>query len=121
MDCEILIQHGSKVYQPIVQEGIQWETERKGIPGKLSFKVLKDDTLNFTEGDAVRLKVDGSKVFYGFVFAKKRDREQVITVTAYDHLRLILTCNAELWKIPSLRLNQGKRKTKVCLKLSKIP
>ena len=89
MNCELLIQHGSKVYQPIVQEGIQWETERKGVPGKLSFKVLKDDTLNFTEGDAVRLKVDGSKVFYGFVFAKKRDREQIITVIAYDQLRYL--------------------------------
>lgn len=89
MNLELLIQHGSKIYQPIVQEGIQWETERKGVPGKLSFKVLKDDTLNFTEGDAVRLKVDGKNVFYGFVFQKKRDREHIITVTAYDQLRYL--------------------------------
>lgn len=89
MNHELLIQHGSKIYQPIVQEGVQWETERKGVPGKLSFKVFKDDTLNFTEGDAVRLKVDGKNVFYGFVFQKKRDREHIITVTAYDQLRYL--------------------------------
>lgn len=89
MNCELLIQHGSQVYQPIVEEGIQWETERKGVQGKLSFKVLKDTFLNFIEGDAVRLKVNDEKVFYGFVFQKKRDKEGIITVTAYDQLRYL--------------------------------
>lgn len=50
---------------------------------------MKDATLNFTEGDAVRLKVDGQKVFYGFVFQKKRDKQGIITVTAYDQLRYL--------------------------------
>ena len=89
MTYELLIQHGSKVYQPIVTGEIQWQTERKGVQGSLTFKVVKDATLNFTEGDAVRLKVDGQKVFYGFVFQKKRDKEGIITVTAYDQLRYL--------------------------------
>lgn len=89
MDYELLIQHGSKIYQPIVEEGVQWETERKGVPGKLSFKVLKDATISFTEGDAVRLKVNGEKIFYGFIFQKKRDKQGIITVTAYDQLRYL--------------------------------
>jgi hypothetical protein len=89
MSYELLIQHGSKVYQPIVTGEIQWQTERKGVSGSLSFKVVKDATLNFTEGDAVRLKVDGQKVFYGFVFQKKRDKQGIITVTAYDQLRYL--------------------------------
>lgn len=87
MTYELLIQHRSKVYQPIVTGEIQWQTERKGVQGSLTFKVVKDATLNFTEGDAVRLKVDGQKVFYGFVFQKKRDKQGIITVTAYDQLR----------------------------------
>lgn len=89
MTYELLIQHGSKVYQPIVTGEIQWQTERKGVQGSLTFKVVKDATLNFTEGDAVRLKVDGQKVFYGFVFQKKRDKQGIITVTAYDQLRYL--------------------------------
>lgn len=89
MDYELLIQHGNTTYQPIVEEGVQWETERKGVPGKLTFKVLTDATLNFTEGDAVRLRVNGEKVFYGFVFQKKRDKEGIISVTAYDQLRYL--------------------------------
>lgn len=89
MYYELLIQHGSKVHQPIVTGEIQWQTERKGKAGSLTFKVVKDSTINFTEGDAVRLKADGKNVFYGFVFQKKRDKEGIITVTAYDQLRYL--------------------------------
>lgn len=87
MDVELLIQNGSKVYIPVVEEGITWQTERKGSPGELKFSVVKDSIINFTEGDAVRLKVDGKNVFYGFVFIKKRNKDGIIEVTAYDQLR----------------------------------
>jgi hypothetical protein len=89
VDVELLIQHGNEVFAPAVEEGITWTTERKGCPGQLQFNVVKDSILNFTEGDAVRLKVNGSEVFYGFVFKKKRDKEQLISVTAYDQLRYL--------------------------------
>lgn len=87
MNVELLIQNGSKVYIPIVEEGITWQTERKTSPGELKFNVLKDAAINFTEGNAVRMKVDGKNVFYGFIFSKKRDKEGIINVTAYDQLR----------------------------------
>lgn len=87
MDIELLIQHDSTVYIPIVEEGISWSTERQGSPGSLTFTVVKDSVINFTEGDPVRLKVDGVEVFYGFVFIKKRTKEDTISVTAYDQLR----------------------------------
>lgn len=86
---ELLIQHGSKVYQPAVVEGIEWHTERKNVPGKLTFKVIKDNKLHIGEGDAVRMKVDGKGVFYGFIFKKDTDKKEVIKVTAYDQLRYL--------------------------------
>ena len=89
VNIELLIQHGDKVFIPVVQEGITWSTERKGCPGELRFKVVKDDVISFTEGDAVRLKVNGQNVFYGFIFKKQRDKEQIISVTAYDQLRYL--------------------------------
>lgn len=91
MNVELLVanESGSKVYQPAVEEGIEWTTQRAGTPGKLTFKVLKDDILDFTEGSAVRLKVDGDEVFYGFVFTKSKQKDQIITVTAYDQLRYL--------------------------------
>lgn len=89
MNIELLIQSGSKLYQPIVEEGIQWTTERTGSPSILKFTVVKDQDISFQEGDAVRMKVDGQNVFYGFVFKKKRNKNHHIEVTAYDQLRYL--------------------------------
>lgn len=35
-DYELLIQNGNTVFSPIVEEGIEWETERKGSPRKIN-------------------------------------------------------------------------------------
>lgn len=89
MSAELLIQNGSDVFIPVVEEGIEWSTERAGSPGKLTFKVHMDNILNITEGNAVRLKWDGKNIFYGFIFSKKRDKEKIYTITAYDQLRYL--------------------------------
>lgn len=91
MNVELLISDpsGTKAYIPIIEEGIEWSTERRSTPGKLTFKLLKDSIIHFQEGAAVRLKVDGMPVFFGFVFTKKRDKDQIIEVTAYDQLRYL--------------------------------
>ena len=89
MNVELLIQNGDNVFMPIVQQGITWDTERKGSPGKLTFTVINNGKINFAEGNAVRLVVDGEKLFYGFIFSKKRDKQQNITVTAYDQIRYL--------------------------------
>ena len=59
MSIELMIGNdtGTKAYLPAVEEGIEWTTERKSAPGKLTFKILKDDVLDFSEGSAVRMKM----------------------------------------------------------------
>lgn len=91
MDIELLISDpsGNKLYMPVVEEGIEWSTERRSAPGKLTFKIINDGIIDFEEGSRVRLKVDGKEVFYGFVFTKRRDKNQIISVTAYDQLRYL--------------------------------
>lgn len=100
MNVELLIgnEEGTKVYQPAVQEGIDWSTERKNTPGKLVFKVLKDDILDFSEGSPVRLCVDGDRVFFGFVFKQQRNKDQIITVTAYDQLRYLKNKDTKVYE-----------------------
>lgn len=89
MSVEILIQHGSSIQFPAVVEGAKLSLERKGTPGKLTFTVVKDATLNFQEGDPVKLTMDGTPMFYGFVFIKSRDKDGTIDVTAYDQMRYL--------------------------------
>lgn len=85
---ELLIQN-DKIYLPIVEGDITLSYERKNTPGTLKFNVMKDDLLNFQEGNPVRLRVNGQNVFYGYVFTKSRKDNRVISVTAYDQLRYL--------------------------------
>lgn len=111
MGAEVMIQNGSKIYCPVVKSGLEWITERKGTPGKVTFDLVTDgfldpdgrnpvsvsvdgvktpaqyDALNFQEGNPIGLSVDGKKVFHGYVFTKKRNKDGTIKVTAYDQLR----------------------------------
>ena len=76
-----------KMYSPILKDKITWTTERKGVAGKLTFTVVKDTKIDFSEGDA--FKYDDQNIFYGFVFSKSRDKEHHISVVAYDQLRYL--------------------------------
>lgn len=91
MEIELLVSdtNGTQAYLPAVEENIEWSTERRGTPGKLSFKIVKDEIIDLQEGAAVRMKVDGKPVFQGFVFSKKQDKDRLIEVTAYDQLRYL--------------------------------
>ena len=90
MSIELLIQNGSTIYYPVVEEGVSLTLERKGTPGKLEFTVVKDGVLNFQEGNPVKLTVNGTTMFYGFVFTKSRKANSVtIDVVAYDQLRYL--------------------------------
>ena len=87
MAAELLIQNGGTIYFPSVLEDITWETERYGSPGKLTFKCMYDSALNISEGNPVRLRWNGTNVFYGFIFKIEKDKEPVLSITAYDQLR----------------------------------
>lgn len=89
MTSELLVRNGDTLYSPAVLENITWSTERCGTPSKLTFKVVKDKTLNIEEGNAVRFIWNGNNIFYGFIFSMKRDKEDVISITCYDQLRYL--------------------------------
>lgn len=89
MAVELFIQHNSTIQFPVVEEGARLTLERKGTPGKLEFTVVKGPGLNFAEGDPVKLTVNETAMFYGFVFKKKRDKGGTIDVVAYDQLRYL--------------------------------
>lgn len=74
---------------PAVLEGVTWETERKGVPGKLTFKCLFDENNIFEEGDLVTVRYKGNKIFYGFIFSVSRDKNNIISVVAYDQLKYL--------------------------------
>jgi len=97
-DFSIIINHkisnGYETITPIVEDGVKWETDRQGSPGKLTFRLYaeKNGGVNFQEGDTVALKYHDVNngwvlVFNGYIFTKKRNKDGWIDVTAYDQLR----------------------------------
>lgn len=68
---ELAIIKGEDIYFPSVLDGITWETERKGSPGILKFTVVNAQNPEFEEGNIVRLVMNSTPVFFGYVFKKK--------------------------------------------------
>lgn len=74
-------------YVPIVVDTVTWTTEYIDTCGKLTFTVLNDKKIDFTEGSIVIFKVHDKGVFYGYIFEKSKTQEGNIKCTAYDQLR----------------------------------
>lgn len=91
MAIELMIKSstGTTAYIPAVEDGLEWSTERSGTPGKVTFKVIQDGVLNMSEGNEVSIREDGTNIFFGYIFKQSRDRDGIITVTAYDQLRYL--------------------------------
>lgn len=91
MAIELMIKNSTKTvaYIPAIEDGLEWTTERSGTPGKATFKVIQDAALSMSEGDEVSIKEDGTNIFFGYIFKQSRDRDGIVTVTAYDQLRYL--------------------------------
>lgn len=102
--CELYMRNDGKTYQPVVEEGIVWETERKGVPGKLTFTVFDDGELKFSYGSAVTFKYNKQNVFYGFVFKVTPRPDGLTDIVAYDQLRYFKNRHTYVYK--NKRLDQ---------------
>lgn len=94
----IIIQNGYSGYEPVVLDDIQWITERKGSPGKLIFKVMRDDALKLEEGSVVSFKVGSEAVFYGYLFRISGDKTNEVTLTCYDQIRYLKNKDTYIFK-----------------------
>ena len=87
----LTIQHNGNLFEPPIESGVKIEWERTGSSGKLTFTTIKipNSDMTFSEGDPVCFYYDDKSIFMGYVFTKKRDRENHIDVTCYDQLRYL--------------------------------
>lgn len=95
---ELLIQHEGELQMPVVCDGVKLKRQRRGSPAQLEFSVLKDDKLNFQEGDPVTFRVREVQAFHGYVFKKSRNSDGQIKVTAYDQIRYLKNHDTYLYE-----------------------
>lgn len=79
----------NKIYIPAVLDGMTLETHRKGQPGKLAFKAVQDELLTMEEGSIVQIKRGDTNIFQGVVFSRSLDKDNIVSVVAYDQLRYL--------------------------------
>lgn len=93
-----------------VISNLEITTHIQDEPGKATFDIIKCDNIAFWEGATVSIQLDGYKMFKGFVFTKKRNKNtDIISVTCYDQLRYLknkdsyvfenMTCDEIFFKI----------------------
>ncbi len=84
----VYIKSGTRIYEAVLSGKAELERE-EFCASKFTFTVVKDENISFFEGDAVSVKYGGELIFYGFVFSKERNKENLITTVAYDQLRYL--------------------------------
>lgn len=85
----LMINHDGKLYEPPVLDDFTVTLERKGTPGKLTFTLLKNQDVEFVEGDAVRFRISRTWLFYGWIFERSIDADGNIKCTCYDQIRYL--------------------------------
>lgn len=75
---------------PSVFDGAKWELHWVGAPGKLTCKIVRDETLKMEYGDTIDVSWNGKQFFHGFIFEMRRGKDQYWDIIAYDQLRYLL-------------------------------
>lgn len=71
-------------------EEVTWKTKRKGSPSSLDIKLLEDSQVKISNGNIISFKVNGTNVFYGYVFKNSGDDSPEIKITAYDQIKYLM-------------------------------
>ncbi|GEM_PF-224683 len=90
VEIKLIGSHGKKNYILEPVDEIKLTEERKGSPSELEFKAYYGSGKYILyEGDPVLLVINSIKRFYGFVFTRSKEKDGLITYTAYDQLRYL--------------------------------
>lgn len=79
----------NKCYIPVVEDNVNIEYYRKGQPSKITFKVVQDELLDIQEGYRVKVQRGDLGIFFGFVFKRNLDKDNILSIIAYDQLRYL--------------------------------
>jgi hypothetical protein len=70
-------------------ESADYTTSRMDSPGKFTFSLIEDKDIAIEMGSCIRVKVDKTNFFKGYVFSAERSRNRKVKYVAYDQLRYL--------------------------------
>lgn len=86
-----------------IVEGLSWKTSRIGKAGSVSFTLVKgspfeSSDFTYNNGDIVRVRVDKTNVFHGYIFSIDEGRDEAVSITAYDQMRYLMNVDTYVFK-----------------------
>ena len=72
---KVIIDNRGKVQDVMVEGEVRITWSRDGSPGQMTLNIVKDENLDYQEGNPIAFYVDGEVFFYGYVFS---DRKSVV-------------------------------------------
>lgn len=87
LDYKVIVHNKDAEYIVAVEGDIKITRNMDTVPSKMTFKVVKDNVLDITEGNAVTFYVNNTPIYKGVIFSKARDKDNLIQITCYDQLR----------------------------------
>ena len=86
MHIKLLIENKDNVYDAtsLLEGEVNIENSIDSSAGKLVCRIIRDDIVQFVEGNKIQFFAGEKLLFSGWIMKKSRTSEQIITVTAYD-------------------------------------
>ena len=86
MHIKLLIENKDNVYDAtsLLEGEVNIENSIDSSAGKLVCRIIRDDMVQFVEGNKIQFFAGEKLLFSGWIMKKSRTSEQIITVTAYD-------------------------------------
>lgn len=94
----IKIFHGNTILNPPAVKEIIWQTDIKNYPSSLKFKILSENPKEISNGDKVIFTFNGQKIFSGYIFSVRYDKEKILSITAYDQIRYLKNSDTKVFE-----------------------
>lgn len=94
----VTVNNGKRKFDLPALDDLRVVWERKGAPGKLTFKAKYDKAFQTAEGNDVLVTVDKAKFFYGFIFSMSVSKDGIVSYTVYDQLRYLKNKDTMIYK-----------------------
>lgn len=105
LDVKILNRQGAGGEWDVseIVEGLSWKTSRIGKAGSVSFTLVKgspfeSSDFTYNNGDIVRVRVDKTNLFHGYIFSIDEGRDEAVSITAYDQMRYLMNADTYVFK-----------------------
>ena len=72
-----------------IVSGPKWTTGLNSQPGIFEFSMEIDSVVYLRDGDTIELVIDGKNVFKGKVFNRKKSKQKLWKIVAYDSKRYL--------------------------------